>query len=57
VFSIEIEAKREIYIRVPQRRPYYKRRFPMKGIRLDVYPREGVIHNFQAPSIVQKHRE
>jgi hypothetical protein len=27
----------------------------MKGIRFDVYPREGVICAFQMPSIVQEH--
>jgi hypothetical protein len=29
----------------------------VNGIRLDVYPRQGVIHNFQAPSIVQEHHD
>jgi len=29
----------------------------VNGIRLDVNPREGVIHNFQAPSIVQEHKD
>jgi hypothetical protein len=29
----------------------------MKGIRFDAYPREGDIHAFQAPSIIQEHME
>jgi hypothetical protein len=29
----------------------------MKGIRSKVYPREGGIHDFQTPFIVQKHGE
>jgi hypothetical protein len=29
----------------------------MKGIEFDVYPREGGIHVFQAPSIIQEHGE
>jgi hypothetical protein len=29
----------------------------MKGIKFDVYPREGVIHAFQMPSIIQEHRK
>jgi hypothetical protein len=27
----------------------------MKEIQFDVYPREGVIHAFQMPSIIQEH--
>jgi len=29
----------------------------VRGIRFKIYPREGVIHVFQAPSTIQEHRE
>jgi hypothetical protein len=29
----------------------------MRGIKLDAYPRKGVIHAFQAPFVVQEHRK
>jgi hypothetical protein len=34
-----------------------KKRYPMRGIKSDVYPRERVIHVFQTPFVIQEHQE
>jgi hypothetical protein len=41
----------------PQKCIGYIRQSLVKGIRSKIYPREGVIHVFQAPSTIQEHRE
>ncbi len=57
VSPMEIGAIREVWIGGPQKHLSYRKRFPMKGIKFDVYPRKGGIHAFQAPSTIQEHGE
>jgi hypothetical protein len=37
--------------------PWLQKRYPMRGIKYDVYPRERVIHVFQTPFVIQEHQE
>jgi hypothetical protein len=41
--------------RGPQKHFGYKRRFLVRGINSEVYPRKKSIHDFQASLIVQEH--
>ncbi len=54
MFSIEVGVKRKMCIGGLQKHPSYRRWSLMKGIKPKIYPREGVIHAFQTPWVVQK---
>ncbi len=53
VFLVGIGARRKVWIKDSQKHlGYIRRRSLMMGIKPDVYPRKGVIHAFQMPSII-----
>jgi hypothetical protein len=53
VFLVGIGTRRKVWMRGLQRNlGYIKRKSLMMGIKPDVYPRDGVIHAFQMPSII-----
>ncbi len=49
---IRVGVKREVWIGVPS-----DILVPMRGIKFEVYLKEGDIHAFPAPSAIQEHRE
>jgi hypothetical protein len=52
VFLVGIGSRREVW---GSMKFGYKRGYLVRGIQLNVYPRKGVIHVFQASSIVQEY--
>jgi hypothetical protein len=49
--------REERWTRGSERHLGYKKRYPMRGTKFDVYPRERVIHVFQIPFDIQEHQE
>jgi len=47
VSLVEIGVIREVWIGGPQKHLGYRKQSPMKGIRFDVYPREGLTMLFK----------
>jgi hypothetical protein len=50
-------TRREVWIGGLHKHLGYRKRFPLRGIKSEVYPRKGGIHVFQTQFTIQEHGE